>query len=110
MPSLYVNAARAQQRVLTNDQSQIVERVNSMFTALQTEDTAKLNFILAPDFYMFDGGHRFNGEAIVARIKALQDSGMRFEWSVTQPDIHISGNTAWIAYVNAAASPTLQGG
>jgi ketosteroid isomerase-like protein len=100
MPSLLVSAAGAQQKVLTNDQSQIVDRVNSMFAALQTDDTAKLNSILAPDFYIFDGGYRFNGEAMVARIKALQDSGKRFEWSVTQPDIHISGNTAWIAYVN----------
>jgi ketosteroid isomerase-like protein len=22
------------------------------------------------------------------------------EWNVTEPDVHISGNTAWIAYVN----------
>jgi ketosteroid isomerase-like protein len=100
MSSVYVSAARAQQKVLTDAQSQIVDRVNSMFTALQTDDAARLNSILAPDFYMFDGGHRFNGEAIMIQIKTLQDSGRRFEWSVTQPDIHISGNTAWIAYVN----------
>jgi ketosteroid isomerase-like protein len=100
MSSLYVTAARAQQRVLTNDQSQIVDRVNAMFTALQTDDAAKLSSILAPDFYMFDGGHRFTGEAIMAQIRTLQDSGKRFEWRVTEPDVHISGNTAWIAYVN----------
>jgi ketosteroid isomerase-like protein len=71
-----------------------------MFAALQTGDAAKLNAIIAPDFYMFDGGYRFNGAAIIAQIKALQDTGKRYEWSVTEPDIHISGNTAWIAYVN----------
>jgi ketosteroid isomerase-like protein len=27
-------------------------------------------------------------------------AGKRFEWNVTEPDVHISGNTAWIAYVN----------
>jgi hypothetical protein len=24
----------------------------------------------------------------------------RYEWNVTEPDVHISGKTAWIAYVN----------
>jgi ketosteroid isomerase-like protein len=100
MPSLYVSAARAQKKALTNDQSQIVDQVNAMFTALQTDDAAKLNSILAPDFYMFDGGRRFNGQDILAQIRTLQDSGKRFEWSVTEPDVHISGKTAWIAYVN----------
>jgi hypothetical protein len=23
-----------------------------------------------------------------------------YEWNVTEPDVHISGDTAWIAYVN----------
>jgi hypothetical protein len=23
-----------------------------------------------------------------------------YAWNVTEPDIHVSGNTAWIAYVN----------
>jgi ketosteroid isomerase-like protein len=100
MTSVYVSAARAQQKVLTNDEIQIVDTVNSMFTVLQTDDASKLNSILAPDFYMFDGGHRFNGEAIMAQIRALQETGKRFEWCVTDPDVHISGNTAWIAYVN----------
>ncbi len=26
--------------------------------------------------------------------------GRRFEWNVTEPDIHIDGDTAWVAYVN----------
>jgi hypothetical protein len=49
---------------------------------------------------MFDGGARFSADAILALIKAQYAAGKRFEWNVTQPDIHISGNTAWIAYVN----------
>jgi hypothetical protein len=44
-------------------------------------------------------------------IKAQHAAGTRYEWNVTEPDIHISGNTAWIAYVNkgsiADASSTL---
>jgi hypothetical protein len=33
-------------------------------------------------------------------IKAQHPAGKRYEWNVTEPDVHISGNTAWIAYVN----------
>jgi hypothetical protein len=25
---------------------------------------------------------------------------MKYEWNVTSPDVHITGKTAWIAYVN----------
>jgi ketosteroid isomerase-like protein len=33
-------------------------------------------------------------------IKTQHAAGKRYEWNVTEPDVHISGNTAWIAYVN----------
>ena len=95
-----VSAARAQQKVLTNEQTQIVDTVNTIFTALQTDDAAKLNSVIAPDFYIFDGGRRFNAEEVVAIFKAQHLAGKRYEWSVTEPDVHISGDTAWIAYVN----------
>jgi hypothetical protein len=108
MSPLHVCAAKAQQKVLTNEQSQIVDTVNTMFTAVRTDDAAKLNSVIAPDFYMFDGGHRFKGEAIMALVKAQQVAGKRYEWSVTEPHIHISGNTAWIRMPIRAASLTRQ--
>jgi ketosteroid isomerase-like protein len=98
--SAHVPVATARQKVLTDDQNQILDTVNTLFTALRTDDAAKLNSVIAADFYMFDGGHRFNGEAIMALIKAQHVAGKRYEWNVTEPDIHISGTTAWIAYVN----------
>jgi ketosteroid isomerase-like protein len=36
----------------------------------------------------------------MAFIKAQHAAGKRYEWNVTEPDVHISGDTAWIAYVN----------
>ena len=100
MSSVHVSTASAQQKVLTNEQSQIVDTVNTIFTAIQTDDTAKLNSVIAPDFYIFDGGQRFNAGEVMAIFKAQHLAGKRYEWNVTEPDIHISGNTAWIAYVN----------
>ena len=36
----------------------------------------------------------------MALIKAQHRAGKRYEWNVTEPDVHVHGNTAWIAYVN----------
>jgi hypothetical protein len=95
-----VSAARAQQKSLTSEEKQVVDTVSTIFTAAHTDDVAKFESVIASDFYIFDGGARFNGDSIMAFIKAQHAAGKRYEWNVTEPDVHISGNTAWIAYVN----------
>jgi hypothetical protein len=49
---------------------------------------------------MYDVGERYDAASIMARIKQAHASGTRIEWHVTKPDVHVYGNTAWIAYVN----------
>ena len=95
-----VSTARAPQKSLTSDQKQVVDTVNTIFSAASTEDIAKLESVTAPDFYIFANGMRFNGDALMAAIKALHAAGKRTDEHVTEPNIHITGNTAWIAYVN----------
>jgi len=95
-----VSTVRAQQTSLTSDQKQVVDTVSTIFTAARADDVAKFDSVIAPGFYIFDGGARFNGDTIMAFIKAQHAAGKRYEWNVTEPDVHISGNTAWIAYVN----------
>jgi len=85
---------------LTAEQTQIVDTVSTIFTAARTDDVAKFDSVIAPDFYIFDAGARFNGDSIMAFIKAQHLAGKRYEWNVTEPDVHISGKTAWVAYVN----------
>jgi len=92
--------ARRQQKRPTADQDQIVDTISTLFTAIGTDDGAKFNSVIASDFYIFDGGVRFHGEELIALMKAQHAAGKRYEWNVTEPDVHISGNTAWIAYVN----------
>src|SRR3984957_4059042 len=85
---------------LTAAQSQIVDTVNTIFTAARTDDVAKFDSVIAPDFFIFDAGARFTGESNMAFIKAQPLAGKCYEWNVTEPDVHISGKTAWVAYVN----------
>jgi ketosteroid isomerase-like protein len=98
--SASVSTLGAEQKLLTADQTQIVNTVSVIFAAARTDDVARFNSVIAPNFYIYDGGVRFNGDTVMAMIKAQHAAGKRYEWNVTEPDVHISGNTAWIAYVN----------
>jgi hypothetical protein len=82
------------------EERQIVDTVSTIFAAALTDDVAKFDSVIASDFYIFDGGARFNGDSVMAFIKAQHAAGKRYEWNVTEPDVHISGDTAWIAYLN----------
>ena len=81
-------------------EQEVIDTVRTTFAAALTDDTAKFDSVIAPHFYMFDGGARFNGDTIMAFIKAQHAAGKHYEWNVTEPDVHINGDTAWIAYVN----------
>jgi hypothetical protein len=100
---------RAQQKSLTSDQKQVVDTVSTIFTAARADDVGKFDSVISSDFYIFDGGARFNGDSIMAFIKAQHAVGKRYEWNVTEPDVHIRGNTAWIAYVNKGSITDVSG-
>lgn len=82
------------------DKAQVTETVRSMFAALAANDGDKFRAVLAPDFYAFDVGKRFTGDALLELIKTAQAAGNVYVWTVNEPDVHISGDIAWIAYVN----------
>jgi ketosteroid isomerase-like protein len=99
----------AQQKPLTSDQQHVVDTVKSIFVAAKADDFAKFNSIVIPGYYMFDGGMRFDGDAIMRLIRDDHAKGIRYEWNVTDPDVHIHGNIAWIAYVNRGSITDPQG-
>lgn len=82
------------------EEQQVIDTVKTIFTAALADDTAKFDSVIASDFYIFDGGVRFNGDSVMAFVKAQHAAGKHYEWNVTEPDVHITGDTAWIAYVN----------
>jgi hypothetical protein len=98
--SASISTVRAQQNLLTAEQTQIVDTVSTIFTAARADDLAEFDSVIASDFYIFDGGARFNGDSIMGFIKAQHLAGKRYEWNVTEPGVHISGKTAWTAYIN----------
>jgi len=82
------------------NRTEIMRAVETFFHAASTDDTSEFKSVIAPTFYLFDSGVRFNGDSMMAVIKQLHLSGKRIEWHVTNPDVHINGDSAWLAYVN----------
>src|SRR5258708_15206953 len=98
--SANLSTASAQQKLLTADQTQIVNTVSVIFAAARTDDVAKFDSVIAPDFYIYDGGVRFTGDTVVAMIKAQHAAGKRHQWNATEPHLHLNGNTPLLSYVN----------
>ena len=82
------------------DQQAVTETIRTMYAAASTDDLAKFHSVTTPDFIAFDLGQRFPGDAIMTMVKSAHTAGKVIVWSVNQPDVHITCNTAWIAYTN----------
>jgi ketosteroid isomerase-like protein len=98
--SALISTAIAQKDSPVSDHKQIVRAVNTVFAAIRAEDSQELDSVVTPDFYIFDGGVRLNAESLMTLMKARYAAGKRYEWNVTDPDVHVTGNTAWIAYID----------
>jgi hypothetical protein len=82
------------------DQAQVTETLRTMYAALTTDDLAKFHSVAASDFYAFDGGKRFNGDALIDLIKTAHATGKVYVWTVAEPEVQVICNTAWITYTN----------
>ena len=88
------------QQPISGQQQKVVDVMTAFFAAAHDDNLAKFHSVVAPGAYLYDSGVRFDGDSIMALIKTLHDAGKRYEWHVTEPDVHIDGKNAWIAYVN----------
>jgi ketosteroid isomerase-like protein len=82
------------------DQVQVTEAIRLFFAAAAADDLDKLHAVTAPNFYAFDGGGRFTRDALMDMIKAAHAAGKVYVWTVNEPEVHISGDSAWITYIN----------
>jgi ketosteroid isomerase-like protein len=84
----------------TADQIQVTEAIRSFFAAATFDDLDKLHAVIAPDFYAFEAGGRITGDGLIEMLKAAHAAGKVYVWTVNEPEVHISGDIAWITYVN----------
>lgn len=78
----------------------VIQTIQAALKAAESSDLDAFTSHLTPDFYMYDAGKRFDAASIIAQMKKLRESGTQYHWQVATPDVHIDGNSAWIAYVN----------
>src|SRR5512139_2586318 len=82
------------------DHDKVVDTVRHLFVALTNDDLDVFTSVTSTDFYAFDAGKRFNGDELVQLVKNAHAYGRVYAWTVTDHDVHIDGNTAWVTYVN----------
>jgi hypothetical protein len=91
------------------DQAQVADAMRTMYAAATTDDLDKFHTVAAPDFYAFDGGRRYDGDALMKMVKSFHDSGKIFVWTVTQPHVESDCHLAWIAYINRGSMKDASG-
>lgn len=86
------------------DQTQAVAAAaRDLFAAAQVDDSVAFRAGITADFYAYDNGKRFDGMALFDLIKAAHAQGRRFEWTVQEPKVAVTCNTAFLAYINRGA-------
>ncbi len=85
---------------LPGDAAAVTQAMQSWYAALAAEDFKGFRALIAPGFYMYDGGQRYENDEIVKWMVGAHADGSVYTWKVTQPDVHIGCDEAWIAYVN----------
>jgi ketosteroid isomerase-like protein len=95
-----VPASAADQAVTPNDEVQVTEAIRSLFAAATADNLDDLHAVTTSDFYAFDAGGRFTRDGLMDLIKAAHAEGKVYTWTVNEPEVHISGNIAWVTYVN----------
>ena len=81
-------------------QAEGIATVKQIFVAARSDDLARFTENTTPDFYAYDGGKRFDGQSLMALIKQAHAAGKHYEWNVTDPEVHVACNVAWVTYVN----------
>ena len=82
------------------EQEKVVEALRLMYVAATNDDLDQFRAVTSSDFFTYDGGMRMSGDELMALIKDAHDAGKVYVWEVTEPQVHIDGQTAWVTYVN----------
>ena len=83
-----------------SDEKEVIEVMRSMFAALAADDLPRFRAVTARDFYAYDIGKRFDGDALINLIKEAHADARVFVWNVTEPKVRVHADLAWITYVN----------
>lgn len=81
----------------------VAQTMRDMYAAFLIDDLAAFRAVTTPDFFTYDVGERFDGDALALLIKQRHSEGVVFEWNVNDPMVEVSCNTALVTYVNTGS-------
>lgn len=83
--------------------AEAAQTMRDMYAALMADDVNAFRAATAKDFFAYDAGQRFDGDALIDLIKDLHARGMVFEWNVNDPKVEVDCNVALVTYVNTGS-------
>jgi hypothetical protein len=78
----------------------VVGAMESLYGSLRRDDLTGFREITTSDFHAYDGGAEFEGDALAKLVMKMHASGKLYEWSIVDPRVHVTCDSAWIRYVN----------
>ena len=101
LPTLAVKAQEGVARApRADDEVAIVKTLEQFFSAAQRDDLERFHAVTTKGFYAYDNGTRFDGDALMNMVKEYHQKGYQFIWSVTEPQVHVNCDLAWVSYLN----------
>lgn len=86
----------------------VAQTMRDMYAALMIDDLNAWRAVTTPDFFAYDVGQRFDGDALLELIKVRHAEGVVFEWTVNDPMVEVDCDVALVTYVNTGS--TMQAG
>lgn len=80
------------------------QTMRDMYAALMTDDLTAFQAATTKDFFAYDVGERFEGDALINLIKDQHAKGVVFEWNVNDPKVEVACDMALVTYVNTGSS------
>jgi hypothetical protein len=86
-----------------NAMTEVPQVMRDMYSALRADDLGGFHAVTTTDFYSYDGAKRFDGDALMALVKAAHEKGSVYEWRVTEPHVEARCDMAYVTYVNVGS-------
>jgi hypothetical protein len=78
----------------------VIAALRAFYAALQSDDAQAAERAASQAFYAYDGGVRYTADGLAGTIREARARGASYEWNLSEFDVHVSCDQAWLAYRN----------
>lgn len=94
---------------MNQDAEEAVLAIEQMYAALAVDDRVGVSGFLTPAFYAFENGVRMSGVELLDLLGNEYAKGVRLQWSVTAPEVHVCGDFCAVVYLNVGSVTEVPG-